>query len=186
MLIVMQIIVQSQLRGEYLVLFSPLIVHYFVDLSRLLPHHFGCPKIQNGYIKRLKRELGTKPSLCIYVGTDTSATAVAHILAMMTQTIFGVKQRCCPIVVGITLLTTILRCVFFFSVYHNISEFLFYHLQQSTDFSGMSSTIIHDKGDVRNKHHDAPRQALCCGFIIANATKNVCCPRNIEGHSDVR
>jgi len=27
-------------------------------LARLLPHHFGCPKIQNGYIKRLKREFG--------------------------------------------------------------------------------------------------------------------------------
>lgn len=98
MLIVMQIMVQLQLRGEYLVFFSPLIVHYFVDFARLLQHHFGCLKIQNSYIKRHKRELGTKPPLCIYVGTDTSATAVAHILAMMMQTIFGVKQRCCPII----------------------------------------------------------------------------------------
>ena len=116
MLIVVQIMVQLQLRGEHLVFFSPLIVLYFVDFARLLPDYFGCSQIQNGYIKRLKSELGTKPPPCIYVCTDTSATAVAHILAMMMQTFFGVKQRCCPIIVGITFLTTCLHCVFSFSV----------------------------------------------------------------------
>ena len=102
MLIVVQIMVQLQLRGEHLVFFSPLIVLYFVDFARLLPDYFGCSQIQNGYIKRLKSELGTKPPPCIYVCTDTSATAVAHILAMIFQQIerslclCAVKAKCTP------------------------------------------------------------------------------------------